>query len=121
MVSIRVMLAGLPRMLTEIVGRVLAGAPDLEVTTWPNGLERLVEIPAEEQPDVIVTSLGPGQRLEDLASLLRARPSLRILALEGDGRHAVMYELQPHAVPLGDVSAEGLVEAIRSAVRVPNG
>lgn len=121
MEPIRVMLAGLPRMLTEIVARVLAGAPDFEVTTWPGSLERLMDIPAEDQPDVVVTSLAPQQRLEDLTSLLRARPSLRILALEGDGRHAVMYELQPHAVPLGDVSAEGLIDAIRSTTRARNG
>lgn len=121
MESIRVMLVGLPQMLADIVGRVLAGAPDLEVTRWVNGLEQLMDIPADERPDVVVTGLGPSQRIESFASLLRAQPNLRILALEGDGRHAVMYELQPHAVPLGDVSAEGLIDAIRSTTRARNG
>jgi hypothetical protein len=32
-----------------------------------------------------------------------------------------MYELQPQSVPLGDVSPEGLIEAIRSTARVRNG
>jgi hypothetical protein len=32
-----------------------------------------------------------------------------------------MYELQPHAVPLGDVSPDGLIDAIRSAGRVRHG
>jgi hypothetical protein len=43
------------------------------------------------------------------------------LALEGDGRSAAMYELQPHAVPLGNVSTEGLIEAIRSTARPRDG
>ena len=121
MEHIRVVLAGLPRMLRDIVQRVLADAPDLDVIHSPEGLERLMDTLKEHDPDVVVTGLGPAQRIEQFAALLRAHPSLRILALEGDGRRAVMYELQPHAVPLGDVSTEGLIDAIRSSVRVRNG
>jgi hypothetical protein len=108
-------------MLSDIVQRVLAESPDLDVITWPNGLERLMDIPAEHHPDVVVTGLGPAQGIEPFVSLLHAQPSLRILALEGNGRGAVMYELQPHAVPLGDVSPDGLIDAIRSAGRVRHG
>jgi DNA-binding NarL/FixJ family response regulator len=117
---VSVVLAGLPRMMADIVQRVLAEAPDFDVITWPNGLERVMDIAVEHSPDVVVTGLGPGQGIEPFVALLRAHPSLRILALEGDGRRAVMYELQPHAVPLGEVSTESLIDAIRSTARVRN-
>ena len=121
MERIRVVLAGLPRMLTDIVHRVLAEAPDLEITHTLAGFEGLMDALDQNDADVVVTGLGPNAAIDRFASILRAHPSLRIFALEGDGRQAVMYELQPHSVPLGDVSPEGLIEAIRSTARVRNG
>ena len=108
-------------MLADIVQRVLAEAPDLDVVYSPNGAERLMDTLSQHDAEVLVTGVGPSQSVDQFASLLRAHPSLRIFALEGDGRRAVMYELQPHTVPLGDVSPEGLIDAIRSTVRVRNG
>jgi DNA-binding NarL/FixJ family response regulator len=118
---VRVVLAGLPRMLADIVHRVLTEAPDLEITHTLAEFEGLMDTLDLGDTDVVVTGHGPNGNLEQFATILRAHPSLRIFALEGDGRRAVMYELQPHSVPLGDVSPEGLIEAIRSTVRVRNG
>ena len=121
MERVRVVLAGLPRMLADIVRRVLGEAPDLEVIDLSATSEDLMDSLEYHDPDVLVTGLRPKESVEQFASLLRAHPALRIFALEGDGRRAVLYELQPHTVPLGDVSPEGLIEAIRSTVRVRNG
>ena len=117
---VRVVLAGLPRMLTDIVQRVLAEAPDLEVVQSPAGFEALMDSLDANDPDVLVTGLSPAQTIDQFDTVLRAHPALRIFALEGDGRRAVLYELQPHSVPLGDVSPEGLIDAIRSTARVRN-
>jgi hypothetical protein len=38
------------------------------------------------------------------------------MGVSADGRSACLYELRPHRVPLGDLSAQGLVEAIRERV-----
>jgi len=118
---VRVVLAGLPRMLAEIVRRVLGEAPDLEVIDMSVNSDNLADSLEYHEADVLVTGLRPDQSIDQFASLLRAHPSLRIFALEGDGRRAVLYELQPHTVPLGDVSPEGLIDAIRSTARVRNG
>jgi len=114
-------LAGLPRMLADIVRRVLGEASDLEVIDMSVNADGLVDSLEYHEADVLVTGLRPTESIDQFASLLRAHPSLRIFALEGDGRRAVLYELQPHTVPLGDVSPEGLIDAIRSTVRVRNG
>lgn len=109
-------------MLADIVRRVLSEAPDLEVIDLSAAAaEDLMDSVKYHEPEVLITGLRPQESIDRFASLLRAHPSLRIFALEGDGRRAVLYELQPHTVPLGDVSAEGLIEAIRSTVRVRNG
>jgi hypothetical protein len=42
---------------------------------------------------------------------------VKILAVTGDGRQAVIYELRAHAIPVGEVSPQGLVKAIRTAVQ----
>lgn len=117
------MLAGLPRMLADIVQRVLGDAPDLDVVGLPGPADppgRLADSIAEHGADVLVTGLRPTQSIDQFAVLLRSHPALRIFALEGDGRRTVLYELQPHTVPLGDVSPEGLIDAIRSTSRVRN-
>ena len=121
MERVRVVLAGLPRMLADIVRRVLGEAPDLEVVDLSGAAEDLMDSVKDHEPDVLVTGLRPHETVDRFASLLLAHPSLRIFALEGDGRRAVLYELQPHTVPLGDVSPEGLIDAIRSTVRARNG
>ena len=108
-------------MLADIVRRVLGEAHDLDVVDLSGDPEDLMDSLEYHRPDVLITGVRPKESIEQFASLLRAHPSLRIFALEGDGRRAVLYELQPHTVPLGDVSPEGLIEAIRSTVRVRNG
>jgi hypothetical protein len=44
-----------------------------------------------------------------------ARPSTRVLAITLAGGRGHLYELRPHRVPLGDVSPQGLLDAIRRA------
>ncbi|MGH7516498.1 MAG: hypothetical protein ACREOC_03375 [Gemmatimonadales bacterium] len=39
-----------------------------------------------------------------------------VLAIALNGRSAAMWQLQPHKVPLGEVSAKSLVAAIRARV-----
>jgi hypothetical protein len=49
--------------------------------------------------------------------VLREWPGTRVLAIEEDGRRASLYEMQPHRVPLGEVSASELVQLIHSMRR----
>jgi hypothetical protein len=47
------------------------------------------------------------------ARLLSSAPGMRVLMIATSGDAAVMYELQPRKLPLGEVSAASLVAAIR--------
>jgi hypothetical protein len=56
---VRVVLAGLPRMLAEIVRRVLGEAPDLEVIDMSVNSDNLADSLEYHEADVLVTGLRP--------------------------------------------------------------
>jgi len=51
--------------------------------------------------------------------LVTSHPQIKVLAVAGDGRGAFLYELRPQTSSLGEVSPQGLVDAIRAATAAP--
>jgi hypothetical protein len=45
--------------------------------------------------------------------LLSIAPRISVLMVAASGRTAALYELRPRKTPLGDVTAAGLIAAIR--------
>jgi DNA-binding NarL/FixJ family response regulator len=116
--TIRVLLAGLPRILREIVEHALAEAQDIEVVGTVEALGAVNGNLAQLQPDVLIVGLDDESDATRLDRFLYEMPRLTCLAIAGDARRAFLYELQPRAKPLGDVSPGGLVRAIRTLQRV---
>jgi chemotaxis response regulator CheB len=116
--TIRVLLAGLPRFMREIVERALVEAQDIEVVGVIDALGEVNGMLTHAQPDVLIVGLEDESDAPRLDRFLYASPRLTCLAIAGDARRAFLYELQPRAKPLGDVSPDGLVHAIRSLQRV---
>lgn len=114
----RIVLVGLPRILREIVEHALRDAPDITVAAALSGLDRLDATLRDLEPDVLVVALGAESEAPMLDRYLYAMPRLTCLAIAGDARHAFLYELHPRATPLREVSADGLVQAIRSIQQV---
>lgn len=119
MSRIRILLAGMPRLLEDIVEHMLNVQSDMHVvgTVVPHGAAAaaLVEALADTPADVVVLGLSEEAEASTYDALLFANPRLRLLAVVGDGRGAFLYELQPSRVPLGVVSPEALVDVIRAA------
>jgi hypothetical protein len=116
--TIRVLLAALPRFMREIVQHALGDAPDIEVVGIVDAFDELAGALTRVQPDVLVVGLGDESDAPRLDPFLYAMPRLTCLAIAGDARRAFLSELQPRAKPLGNVSPVGLVQAIRSTLRV---
>lgn len=116
--TIRVLLAGLPRIMREIVEHALDEATDIEVVGSVETLAEVNGTVSHTQPDVLVVGLDDESEAPRLDRFLYGMPRLTCLAITGDARRAFLYELQPRAKPLGDVSPSGLVRAIRSLQRV---
>jgi DNA-binding NarL/FixJ family response regulator len=101
-------------MLREIVRDSLAGEPDMEIVGDTDDPSEVVRSIADVDV-VILGALEPNSSA--LAQeALRASSSTRVLAIAANGRSASMWQLQPYRVPLGEVSPESLVGAIRASV-----
>jgi DNA-binding NarL/FixJ family response regulator len=111
--TIRVLLAGLPRIMREIVEHALGDASDMEVVGAVDAFGDLAGALADARPDVLVVGIDESEAPR-LDRFLYETPRLSCLAIAGDARRAFLYELRPRAKPLGDVSPTGLVQAIRS-------
>ena len=116
MTRVRVLVAGLPRLLREVVEGVVRTQPDLDLVevavaadAGPAALRAAVAASAAE---VAIVGLASEAAVATYDDVLFAHPRLRLLALTGDGRAATLYELRPHKTALGDASADLLLGAI---------
>jgi DNA-binding NarL/FixJ family response regulator len=114
---IRILLAELPRMLREIVEDVVSTQADMQIVGAADSLAALPAEVARTSPDVVILALERGAAPTRLDPLLYGQPSLSIVAITEDGRGAFRYELRPQMLPVGNVSPNGLLDAIRASVR----
>jgi DNA-binding NarL/FixJ family response regulator len=112
----RILLDDMPQIFQDLVTEIMSDYPEIVV-------ERLG---SDESPDpaasrsgdssdcVVVTSLRGSQLSPKCDELLKARRSVRVLALSAHSDTAYLYELVPHRLALGALSPETIVRAIRS-------
>jgi DNA-binding NarL/FixJ family response regulator len=102
-------------MLREIIERAVAGQPDMElVETLPHDQMR-VETLMRTGTDVVISAGEHGS--DTVRQVLEELPRLKVLVVSGDGRDTALYELRPTRTPLGEVSPQTIVDAIRDARR----
>lgn len=117
MPPIRVATGRLPRILREILATVLSREPEVEVVGHAVSradLERLLD---EQHVDVAIVGLDDESLPELGLELLGEHPSLTVLGMLAEGRHAFLYELRPHCTPLGAVSTAELATVIMEKAR----
>jgi hypothetical protein len=108
---IRVVVADLSGLLTDIVTDTLEAAPDIAVTVASASEALAVDA------DVAVVQ-GPPAGLPALGrELLGLRPRMQVVAVRCDGQATSLYELRPHERKLGEISPEALLDAVRSVRR----
>jgi DNA-binding NarL/FixJ family response regulator len=110
---IRVLLAEIPRILTDIIKDITASHEDIDVIGERAGFDDLTQTAIRTQADVVVVGKANGSGDDDYCELLRRRPRLKILAISADGRRGFLHELQPRVIPLGELSPNSLIDAIR--------
>jgi hypothetical protein len=115
---IRVALAELPAMLHDIVQTVLAAQPDVELVPLDGQLTSLALSADMLDIDVVIFA-HPQAATRDYSAMLYAHPRLRLIAISIDGRAAAVYELQPQRIPLGELSPETLIQAVRASAQIP--
>jgi DNA-binding NarL/FixJ family response regulator len=117
MPPIRVLLAELPPALRDVFMPAVAGQADMELVGEMDSPVEILLAAGQGRADVVVLGM-PGIELPGIAGqLLDEYPQLKVLAVNLDRRRLLLYELQPQLVLLGEVTAAGLLDAIRTAVQ----
>ena len=109
---IRVLLAGMPTLMLDILHHVVAAQPDMAIvgTVDNGGLPIAIQ---RTRADVVVVGHETQSERDLYLSLLLRRPQLKVLAIAEDGKSGWVYELRPRRARLGKISARSLATAIR--------
>ena len=110
---ITVVLVDLTGMTGEMVKGILAGAPDIELV----GELSMGAIEADDdclEADVAILGGDEGVLPRHAHELLKVRPQLRVLAVVRGGREGSLYELRPRETPLGGLTSQVLLGAVRT-------
>jgi DNA-binding NarL/FixJ family response regulator len=110
--STRVMVQNIPPMLRDIVRSVVASAPDMMLLSEHSGTGTAYSWRRPE-PDVVIVSTEDINDISSTIECFSRWPRARVLVIEVTGRETVLYELRPHATPLGALSPDQLVATIR--------
>jgi hypothetical protein len=110
---IRVVVADLTGILSDIILETLDHSPDISVAVVEPGCSA-VSLADAAEADVAILRGAP-EGLPPLGyELLRRRPLMNVLTIHGDGREAFLHQLRPVERALGEISPETLLDAVRA-------
>lgn len=115
MKQIRILLARMPAMLIDILSHVVASEFDMMVAGRIEDEENLLAATRRTRANVLLVGQTAEDERDKYGLLLRGRPNLKVVAIASDGKTGLLYELRPQRVPLGELSADALLKAIRAA------
>jgi hypothetical protein len=110
---IRVLLAGLPQLLHDIIASALGQEADIVLLDdgWDPSSR-------SGQPDVLVIGVRPGEATARCTEVLASHPQLTVVAIEVDGRRAFLGERRPSISELGQIDPETLLRVVVRGRRV---
>jgi DNA-binding NarL/FixJ family response regulator len=106
----------MPTLLIDILRPIVASEPDMAVVGRVNEGDLLAAARRTRADVILVGQKATDDRTEreEFVQLLLQRPRLKVLAIADDGKTGALYELRPRRIPLGEMSAEALRNAIRN-------
>jgi DNA-binding NarL/FixJ family response regulator len=116
---IRILLAGIPPLLVDILHHIVASEPDMAVVGRVSDGD-LFAAAKSTGADVILIGQKAKEGGEQYEELLLRRPRLKVLTIADDGKTGALYELRPQRISLGEVSADVLCAAIRGRPPMPS-
>jgi chemotaxis response regulator CheB len=108
---VRVVLVDMPLLLREVIGRIVASEPRLDLVAEVGELARLGPVIEEWEPAFVI---GGDERFSDAdaTAVLRRCPAARVLTVTSDGASSFLFELTPTRRAMGEISSKGLIEVI---------
>jgi hypothetical protein len=103
----RVLIEGLPRLLNDVVVSIVSGEPDIDFEQCSR--EDVARRIREGAVDAVITIATPSL----VVSLLQSNPALRVIAVAEGARTGFLWQMRPYRESLGELSADGLIRALR--------
>jgi hypothetical protein len=100
-------------MLMDIVKSIVISQADFDLAGEIVGTDGLLQAAMDVQADVVVLGGLASAGNDNYHDLLYGRPRIKVIVIAASGREAVLHELQPQLIPLGDVAPASLIAAIR--------
>jgi hypothetical protein len=112
----RILLASMPRMLIEMIARILANEPDFVIVGAIPECSDLTSAVRRSQADLLIVGQSSLPEAADVTAVLSSSYPGKILTVAENGRCGTLHELTPHCETLADISATSLIAAIRRAI-----
>jgi DNA-binding NarL/FixJ family response regulator len=111
---IRILVGEMPRMMREIMEDAVRSQSDMKLIDGGEGFDLPTAIKGKHVDVLIVSEHRVGDPVSH-QQLLLEKHRLKVLVMSRDAREAHLLEVRQ--MPVAEVSPQGLVEAIRLAVR----
>ena len=112
---IRILLAGMPRMLQDMMTDIVAMHAQLMIAGKTQETENICAAAEKTKADVVILNEPTIGQWQNHRELLYSRPHLKVFSITSDGHHFILHKLRPVRTALGEVSPERLVDAILSS------
>ena len=109
----RIVLIDTAPLLREILREIIAREPDLALVAEHEAVIDVRKTVEREAADFVVVGRDAASA-DDVRAMVGAGLGVRALEVYSDGKESVLYELRPHRVPLGEISADTLLRTIRA-------
>jgi chemotaxis response regulator CheB len=115
--EIRILLLDLHGLLHDVIKDALDRAPELTVVAEPSNLAELPDVVRRTGAEVVVCALDEATAEQVGTRVLEPHTRVKVVAIQDDGRRAVLWELQPNRREIGDLSVPVLVETVKHLIR----
>jgi DNA-binding NarL/FixJ family response regulator len=115
--EVRILLVGLHGLLHDVIRDVLDRTPELTVVAEPCDPAELPDVVRRTGAEVVVCVLDEAAAEQVGERVLAPHMRLKLIAIQDDGRQAVLWELRPNRREIGDLSIPLLVDAVRDLIR----
>jgi hypothetical protein len=109
---VRILLAGLSNMLSDIVTAALASLPEITVVGRITGSVDLSLELRLMNADAVIAQTSQPANADRFLPLLRSFPELKIVAIDSGGAMGFVHQLRPSSLRLTELSAEVLYTAL---------
>lgn len=114
MKRIRILIIGLPALLSDIVGEAFAREADIEVISIAAPPAEATALARTMRPDVIVTSLNASGASDFADQIRRGGSSIVVVAIAPSGDRATLFADGRPPLEISDISTGALLAAIRN-------